>query len=300
MTRMQHNPIFFVADMANGTVMLEVEAATRRRLLQREPEQAGEVDSATRNGLPVVRDGSTAIIPIEGVMYRYGIRAYNEAPVAAITEAVRAATVDEQVDSVLLMINSPGGSVDGLAELVDAVRTAASRKPVIAQVVGMAASAAYMVAAVATEIVSHRMDMIGSIGTRAYLLDTSKFYEEMGIKVIVLTTGEFKATGAPGQVITERQVADMQRLIDAYFADFKRTVAEGRAGRLTPSQLDSVSDGRVFVAHEALQAGLIDAIRTSGDTLQMLRDRQANRARNTAARMKMAACQQALAAKLGT
>jgi ClpP class serine protease len=132
----------------------------------------------------------------------------------------------------------------------------------------MCCSAAYMTAAQATEIVAGRMDMIGSIGTRLTLFDTSKMAERWGIKAIPIDTGEFKSLGEFGTEITASQVEYMQGLVNGYFADFKATVMRGR--KMSAEAFAKVSDGKVWLASDAKAMGLIDGFSTFGETISRL------------------------------
>lgn len=259
-----------------------IEAAWHFRESGREPPKAAAMAAS---GTSVA-----AIIPIMGVMVRradaidewFGLTGTDK-----IRERIDAAAASPSVSTIIMQIDSPGGEVDGLAELADSVRAAAGKKRVIAQVEGMAASAAYMTAAQATEIVAGRMDMIGSIGTRLTLFDTSKMAERWGIKAIPIDTGEFKSTGEFGTVITEAQVDYIRGLVNGYFSDFKATVMRGR--KMDEASFSKVADGRVFLASEAKALGLIDGIATMDATLARVKNGIASlrNARAGIARMKM-------------
>ena len=188
-----------------------------------------------------------------------------------LTDAFSQFASNTSIEAVLFVIDSPGGSVDGLDALGDAITACRKKKPVVAQVDGMAASAAYYAASQATEIHANRMDLVGSIGTYIMLYDYSKMFEEAGVKVIAVKTGEHKAAGAAGTEITDEQVAEFQRLVDAYFGDFKDAVLRGRKGKIKPKQLDGVADGRVFLADESVDLGLIDGVRKTRDAMEMVR-----------------------------
>lgn len=229
---------------------------------------SGPAEDAQRNGLPVVVQGATAIIPLRGVMVKSNswINAYyGLTSTVSVRQAVRSARTDESIEQIVLLCDTPGGSVMALAELGDEVAATAKEKPVIAQVDSMTASAGYYVAAQATSIYAGRMDMIGSIGTRMVIYDMSKAFEDAGIKPLVFDTGEFKSAGEPGTLITEPQQADFQRLVDTYFEDFAAMVMQGRG--MSDKEFKAVSDGRTFLAQEALRLGLIDGIQTLDTTL---------------------------------
>jgi signal peptide peptidase SppA len=246
----------------------------------------GPASDAERDGLPIQVVKTTAIIPIMGpILRRVGPigRMFGLAGSDSIRYAMQHALADPDIEQILLRIDSPGGSVSGIAELVDVV--AAAEKPVIAQVEGMAASAAYWIASQADSIKVGRMDLVGSIGARLMLYDWSKAFEIAGIEAVPIDTGEFKSAGAPGTEITEAQRADFQRLIDAAFDDFVRDVSAGR--NLTDKQVRAVGDGRLFTPEESLQAGLIDGVATLEQTLAEIDSGRAGRRSTQSARARL-------------
>lgn len=236
----------------------------------------GPADDAEDDGLPIQRVGPVAVISVAGVMVKRASSYWSE--VLAGTEAVRraleAAAADPQVKAVLLRIDSPGGTVDGLAELGETIAAVAARMPVIAQSDGMIASAAYYAAVHATAIYAQRMDEVGSIGTRWAIYDFSKMFEEAGIKAIPIDSAPadrpHKSAGLMGTAITDTQIAHWQHIVDVYFADFRAAVMRGR--KLTAAQFDAVADGRMFVAAEAAELGLIDGVQSLDATLAGLLD----------------------------
>ncbi len=234
-----------------------------------------------------VRDG-LAVISIRGVLTKnpgFFQMLFGGTSTAMATRAVQTAGADPDVKNVLLIIDGPGGSVDGLAELGDAVWALRQEKRVIAQVSGMAASAHYYVASQAHQIFAHRMDMVGSIGTKMVLWDVSKAFEEAGIEPVVIATGEFKAAGEPGTVITDEHKEDFQRIVDAYFNDFVDMIARGRG--MAKAKVREAADGRLFLADEAMGMGLINGIRTLDETVAKLTTAN-RRARRTATTLRNA------------
>lgn len=243
----------------------------------------GPAEDAERAGLPIQTVKATAIIPIMGpIMRRAGFygRMFGLTGSEDVRLAVQHALADPDIETILLRVDSPGGSVSGIAELVDVI--AAADKPVIAQVEGMAASAAYWIASQADSIKVGRMDLVGSIGARLMLYDYSKAFEDAGIEAVPIDTGEFKSAGAMGTVITDEQRADFQRLIDAAFDDFVADVAAGRD--LTEKAVRAVGDGRLFTAQEAIASSLVDGISTIEQTLAEIESSRPSRNSARAAR----------------
>lgn len=240
---------------------------------------AGAIEDARRAGLPVIREGNTAIVSLSGPMMKNAgwLKFYGFADTREVRAAVRSAVADDEVDQIMLRIDSPGGEVDGTAELAEDVRKAGKIKRVIAQSDGMIASAAYWVASQASAIYAGRMDWIGSIGVRTLIYDFSAMFEEAGIRAVPIDTGPFKSAGAMGTPLTADQEAYFQGLVDDNFTEFRKAVQSGRG--LADAQFEAVGDGRVFSTPDAVQLGLIDRIQTMDETIGNFRQQATRKAR---------------------
>jgi protease-4 len=224
------------------------------------------VAKPSAGGLRMELTPVAAVIPLMGVfMRRSGTWFPDVTDVDEARAAIEAAAADPAARRIVLRVDSPGGTVDGLSELGTAVAKAAAVKPVIAQVEGMAASAAYYAIAGATEIVAGPMDMVGSIGTIAVVTDWSKLAEKFGVRVVAVASGDLKSTGVMGTEFTPEQEAYVQGIVDAYAADFRASVGRGR--KLSPKAVEAVADGRAFLASEAVKNGLVDRIGGIAETL---------------------------------
>lgn len=244
---------------------------------------AGPVDDAERSGLPTKKVGNVAIIRLNGPMIRGNsmfARFFGLASTDAVRMAFKSAQMDADVEKILFIVSSPGGSVDGLAELADTMSSIKQSKPIITQVEGQMASAALYVGAQSTEIYAGRNDLIGSIGTRLMLYDFSEAFKKAGIKAVPIDTGEFKSAGAMGTEITDRQKADFQRIVDAFYEDFLQAVETGRG--MDRKALEKIADGRMFLASEARDHGLIDGIRSLDETIASIVTSERPRGRHTA------------------
>ena len=211
----------------------------------------------------------TAVIQLQGPIFkRAGNWArYGFAGNAEVEEAANEAYSDKAIRNVVVLADTPGGDVDGLYEAGEAISRLNSAKPVVFQVRGMLASAGYYLAANASRIYTGPMDLTGSIGVRMALADYSRMFENAGIKVIPIDTGEHKSAGLVGTEITEAQQAEFQRIVDGYMDNFVNTIRKGRGDRISRESLDSVADGRVFFPKDAQQSGLIDGVQGITETL---------------------------------
>lgn len=216
------------------------------------------------------RDG-VAIISIRGPLFRYadffssisGATTYE----GTALDLGRAAN-DSTMRAILLSIDSPGGDVNGVQELAQTIRTIdETRKPVVAYVGGTGASAAYLLASAARSIVIAPNAILGSIGVRAAVRDTSARDERLGVR-----TFEFVSSQSPNKQTdpsTDAGRARIQAMVDALAAAFIAQVAVFRD--MTPEQV--VSDfnaGGVLVGEAAVAAGMGDRLGSFEATLAEL------------------------------
>lgn len=233
----------------------------------------GVVEDGRKLGLAVQNVSGTAVIPVVGPMLRrvgmweslFGFIGHEQ-----VGAALASANSDEQVQRIVLAMDTPGGDVSGVEELAQAVATSA--KPVHVQVQGMLASAGYYVAARASSITAGPGDLVGSIGTRMVVWDTSEMFASAGIKVHAIDTGEYKSAGEPGLPVTDEQLAEFQRITDFYMDQFVASIVSGR--KLDKASVLEAADGRLFTPKQAKGMGLIDSVGTMADTMGALRSRR--------------------------
>lgn len=229
--------------------------------------EGGDVQAASdeRRLFSMTGDG-VAVINLRGPMMKYYTSMSDNASTVFARRQVRQAADDDAVGSILLVIDSPGGTVAGTMDLAAEVAKANKRKPVVAFLEDLTASAAYWVASQARSIYANNATaLVGSIGTYAVLYDYSKAAEQLGVKVHLIKAGEFKGTGVQGTEITEPQIAEMQRIVDSLNSEFLSGVASGRG--LEMSVVKGIADGRVHPAAEAVGLKLVDAIKTFEETV---------------------------------
>lgn len=217
-----------------------------------------------------------AVINVVGAMVKGQSKFAGTTNTLAIRRAVRDADAHPDVKGILLYVDSPGGRVDGIADLADDVR--AADKPTVAHIDDMGASAAYWAVAGAGAIFANQTAEVGSIGVIASLEDTSGQAEAAGVKVHVVTSAPFKAVGMDGLPVTDEHLAYLQERVDAVASMFHAAVKKGR--RLSESKMAEVASGKVFDPARAEALGLIDGIRTMdgsvGELRRMMKERDAS------------------------
>jgi protease-4 len=199
-----------------------------------------------------------AVIPVRGVIGG-AVRTQE------LQKLLRRAADSHRIRSVLLDIDSPGGSAVASEQLYFSVRHLAERKPVVAWFRGTGASGAYFLACGATRILSFPAAVVGSIGVinaRPILVDTLR---RIGAQMMVTKTGPFKDLGAPWREPTDTDRAKEQELVDAIFRRF--TGAVGGARHLEGEQLARVTTGEVWLGEQAVALGLVDATADEDEAL---------------------------------
>lgn len=210
--------------------------------------------------------GSVALVPVSGVIAKYasqvnGVSQPRGTSVQAIRAAVREARADAMVGSVVLRVESPGGTVDGVEEL--AAELAAMRgdggAPVLAYAEGPMASAAYWIASSAREVYATTSARVGSIGVYTVLPDTSKMFEQAGVTMHLVKAGQFKGIGERGVPVSADQLAKVQERINDVMTLFTASVERGR--KRSAETVAGWATGDIWMAGKAHEMGLIDGVK---------------------------------------
>jgi signal peptide peptidase SppA len=181
------------------------------------------------------------------------------------------ALTDPEILAVVMQIDSPGGTVDGTAELCDWLMENKGLKPVHAYVDGQGCSGAYWLASCCDRITAFRTAQVGSISAVTCHYDRSGADSKAGIKRTFISSGEYKRMANDAEPLNEKGTAYLQGFIDRYHAMFIEAVAEGRG--ISPEDVQAkFGNGQVHLAAEALAIGMIDGIGTLPETIKAARD----------------------------
>ena len=193
--------------------------------------------------------------------------------VADVQQKLELAAADSRVRAIVLQINSPGGEASASDMIYQEVLRfkETTGKPVVAALMGTAASGGYYVALSADQIVASPTTITGSVGVIMDLLNMEKLYGKLGLEPVVIKSGEKKDIGSPTRPMTPEEHEILQGLNRALFDQFLAKVRERRNGMEEP-QLKIVSDGRVMSAQDALQLKLVDRIGYLRDAIKEARD----------------------------
>lgn len=245
--------------------------ATRFRGEMIPEEEVQRITAGRRVGQAQI-NGKVAVLPIFGVLsQRVGMleRASGGVSTEEVGATLDSLAADKAVRSIVLAIDSPGGSVYGVQELADKVRAVAAQKKVIAVADSVAASAAYWVGSQANEFAVTPGGQVGSIGVLVAHTDVSKAEEAAGQKTSYITSSPYKVEGAPEQPLTEEARTELQAKVDHYHAMFVRAIAKGR--NVSESKVNSeFGQGRMVTARDAVSRGMADRVTTLEQVLTRL------------------------------
>jgi capsid assembly protease len=232
---------------------------------------AGEIQAARRQKATTAGGGSVAVLPLYGLILHRGsdmgdISGPQATSVQKFTQQFRQAVNDPNVSAIVLDVDSPGGTVEGVDELASEIRAAKGKKPTIAVSNKLCASAAYYIASACDEIVASPSSTTGSIGVYSAHEDASKYLENLGVKVSIIKFGENKAEGNPYEPLTDASRAHMQDMVDMFGQMFEKAVAKGR--KISQKAVhETFGQGLMFGASQALKIGMVDTVGTLDDVL---------------------------------
>ncbi|MEO1223803.1 MAG: S49 family peptidase [Pseudomonadota bacterium] len=216
-----------------------------------------------------VRAGNVAIVPVHGMLTQ---RASLFSQVSGMTSLEQVAAQyddalnDAKVDTVVLHMNTPGGSTDGIPELAARIRAGRDHKRIVAVADTLSASGGYWLGSQAHEFSVTMSGSAGSIGVYSLHRDLSKRLEQDGVDVTMFSAGDFKTEGNPfGPLSDDAKEAIQERVNDMYDL-FVDDVAAGR-GVASDSVRGGFGRGRTLNARRALEAGMVDRIETFDQAL---------------------------------
>lgn len=225
------------------------------------------------------RSGAVAVLPIYGVLSQRAdllTESSGGASTDRVTGQFRQLLADPSIGSIVLDVDSPGGTVYGVEELASVIYGARGTKPVVAVANSMAASAAYWIATAADELVVTPGGQVGSIGVLLAHTETSVLDERLGLKTSVISAGKFKSEANPYEPLGDEARAALQEKVDLYYAAFTKAVARHR-GVGVEAVRSGFGQGRVVNARPAVEAGMADRVATLDETIQRMASGRARR-----------------------
>ena len=175
-----------------------------------------------------------------------------------LVDLIDDAAEDERVKAIIVSLSTPGGTTYGGEQLHRAVLRAKEKKPVVADVRTLAASAGYMIAASTDHIVAGDSSIVGSIGVIFQYAQARQLLDTIGVRMEEIKSAPLKAEPSPFHDTSEEAKAMIRATVLDSFDWFVDLVAAGR--KMDRDAVLALADGSVFTGRQALQNKLIDAI----------------------------------------
>ena len=184
-------------------------------------------------------------------------------------EDLRKLADDDDVKAVVFRVNSGGGSAVASEQIRHALKLLKAKKPLVVSMGGMAASGGYWISSPANYIFAEPTTITGSIGIFGLIPNFSGLVtDKLGVTFDGVTTNKF--TDYEQDLILGKDNAEimkhMQTYIDHGYQQFLDIVSEGRG--MKPAQVDSIGQGRVWLATDALKIKLVDQLGSLDDAVK--------------------------------
>jgi len=220
-----------------------------------ESKRAAEVFGQAIDLPAMTIDNGVAVIPIRGAVAQ-GVSGFEKlfgiVDMLDVSQELRDAQADASVKAIVLDIDSPGGTYNGTPEL--AAQVAATTKPTFAFIGGCGASAAYMIASGADNILATPSATVGQVGTVAVYQSVARRLEAEGVDVTVIASDTLKTAGHPLVEMTPEHFDFLKSRIAQATDVFRGFVADHR-----PAIAEADLHGQFYFGSEAAPRGFIDA-----------------------------------------
>ena len=233
---------------------------------------AGKADSARSGGrkkiamlhaIGTITSGSSWADPFSGEHETLGAETF-ESQLERLRE-------DDDVEAVILRIDSPGGDAVASDQMLHAVRRLSVKKPLVVSMSTLAASGGYYIASVPdVPIVAYPGTYTGSIGVFTIHFNLRKLYDKLGISKDILTRGRFAAVDSDYKSMTPAEREKLSRYVTAIYEAFLARVSEGRG--VDADSIHELAQGRVWVGKQAAANGLVDELGGYDKAIELVKE----------------------------
>ncbi len=228
------------------------------------------VDGSARTRSGPEADGGVGILPLYGPIFPKAnlmTQMSGATSLETFKSDFRELMQNDRVGSIVLDVDSPGGSAFGIPEMAREIREAREIKPIYAVANGgMIGSAALYLASQSTQMFASESSFVGSLGVLIAHEEQSQHDAKEGFKTTFIHAGKHKVEGNQHEPLSEAGKEYMQEIVNGLYTNFVQAVAEGR--NLPTETVDrDFGQGRMLTASKALEVGMIDDIATLDNVL---------------------------------
>ena len=184
-------------------------------------------------------------------------------------EDLRKLADDDDVKAVVFRVNSGGGSAVASEQIRHAIKLLKAKKPVVVSMGGAAASGGYWISSPANYIIAEPTTITGSIGIFGLIPNLSGLLtDKLGITFDGVKTNKF-SDAEMNLVLAKDNAEEMKYLqghVDRGYISFLNVVSEGRG--MKPAEVDSIAQGRVWLASDAVKIKLVDKLGSLDDAVK--------------------------------
>lgn len=175
-----------------------------------------------------------------------------------VCKLLKEARANKTIKTIVLRINSPGGSALASDEIWREVKLTNKEKKVIVSMGDVAASGGYYIATPASRIFAEPTTITGSIGVFGMIPYTGDFMKNtLGLSFDYVKTNQH-AGFTLNRRMTDVELNNVQSEVDEIYQDFLERVAEGRG--MTTERVNMIARGRVWTGSDAVKIGLVDEL----------------------------------------
>jgi protease-4 len=188
---------------------------------------------------------------------------------SGVIEELQQYLADDGVKAIILRVDSPGGGVGPSQEIYREIMRikSNSKRKVVTSMGSVAASGGYYIASASDLIVANPGTITGSIGVIMQFSNFEELLKKIGVRGVVLKSGEHKDIGSPFREMTPEEKRIMQEVLDNVHQQFIQAVADGR--KLDRSKVAQIADGRILTGEQAKNLGLVDQLGNLQDTIDI-------------------------------
>ncbi len=180
-----------------------------------------------------------------------------------VADLLEQAAANPDIKAAVIQVNSPGGSVVASDQIYHMFLD--FEKPIVIWMGEMAASGGYYISCGSDYVFAHPDTLTGSIGVISQFINVEELIDEIGINVVVITSGPRKDTGSAFREMSEEEQALWKEIIDQVYVGFVEIVAQARG--LSVEDTRELADGRVYTGRQALEVGLVDELGIPADAI---------------------------------
>jgi len=214
---------------------------------------ANRLSGQTQNGIAVISVCGILTHKSDGIMdWLFGDSSYED-----IRAQFQAALADPNVSQIIFDVDSPGGEISGLFDLVDEIFNARGIKPIFGIGNETALSAAYAILSACEKIYLSRTATVGSVGVIMEHCDQSKFDERIGDKYTPIFAGARKNDFDPHSPLTPEALKAAQERVNTAYELFVKTVARNRG--ISPQAVRD-TEAALYFGKNAVDIGFADSV----------------------------------------